>query len=134
MSFPARQDLKARSFQLAVMVFRLYPKLAAASQAHAWIARQLLKAVSSVAAQLEEGTAPSSRRDMAEKYAIGLREAREANLWARLGASDPRWSTELAPVIDETREFVAMLTVSVKKLRLPQENAKQAAEPLTSDL
>jgi len=57
---------------------------------------------------------------MAAKYAIALREARESKFWARLLASDPRWSKEMAWVVQETGEFIAMLTVSVKKLRKPQ--------------
>jgi len=58
---------------------------------------------------------------MAEKHSIGLREAREANYWARIAATDPRWAKELRFIIAETHEFIAMLTVSVRKLRLPQE-------------
>ena len=102
-------------------MFKLYPRLAGTGPAHALVARQLLKAVTSIGANLEEGTAPSSRRDMASKYSIALRESREGNYWARLAATDPRWTTELAPIIQETGEFVAMLTTSVKKLREPQE-------------
>lgn len=56
---------------------------------------------------------------MAQKYAMALREAREAKYWARLLATDPNWTAELSPVIEETSEFVAMLTVSVKRLRTP---------------
>ena len=68
---------------------------------------------------LEEGAVSNSRRDMAAKYAIALREAREANYWARLGATDPRWTEALAPIVQETHEFVAMLTTAVRKLRNP---------------
>jgi len=115
------QDFKPRAFQLAVAVFRLYPRLAAAGAGHAFVARQLLKAATSIGANLEEGAAPSSRRDMASKYSIALREAREANFWARVAATDKQWASALEPIIQETREFVAMLTVSVKKLRRPAE-------------
>jgi four helix bundle protein len=113
------RDFRARAFQLAVEVFRLHPKLAAAGPGHALIARQLLRSAAAIGAQLEEGAASSSRRDMAAKYGIALREAREAHYWARLAATDPRWAADLAPVIQETREFVAMLTAAVKKLRQP---------------
>ena len=115
----SRQDLKARAFDLAVLAFRLCPRLTAAGTAHALVARQLLRSVASIGAQLEEGAAASSRRDMAAKYAIALREAREANYWARLGATDSRWAAALSPIVKETSEFVAMLTVSVKRLRAP---------------
>jgi four helix bundle protein len=115
-----RQNLHERAFKLAAFVFRLYPKLATAGVGHAFIAKQLLRAASSIGSNLEEGAAPSSRRDMTAKYAIALREARESKFWARLLATDARWSKELAWVIQESGEFVAMLTVSVKKLRKPK--------------
>ena len=117
MSKTPPEDFKTRAFRLAAGVFRLYPRLAAVSPAHAHLARQLLRSTTAIGALLEEGAVANSRRDMAAKYAIALHESRESNYWSRLGATDPQWSAELTPVIDETREFVAMLTVSVKKLR-----------------
>ena len=114
-----RQDLNARAFKLASVVFKLFPRLAAAGAGHAYVAKQLLRAVTSIGANLEEGMAASSRRDMALKYSIALRESREGNFWSRLVATDPRWTQELAPISQETGEFVAMLTVSVRKLRQP---------------
>ena len=115
--------MNERALRLAAYVFRLYPKLAAAGGGHAWIGRQLLRATSSIGANLEEGTAPSSRRDMAAKYSISLRESREGKFWARLLATDPQWSKQMEWVIQETSEFIAMLTVSVKKLRRPPEDS-----------
>ena len=112
-----KRDLRERAFELATTVFRMFPELAAAGSAHAYVARQLLRAASSIGANLEEGHAPSSRRDMAQKHRIALREAREANYWSRLLATDSRWRAKIAVVVQETGEFVAMLTVSVKKLR-----------------
>src|SRR5262245_19330943 len=116
-----RQDLCARAFKLAERVFKLYPRLAAASAAHAHLANQLFRSVTSIGALLEEGVVANSRRDMASKYAIALRESRESNFWSRIGATDPKWTDELAPIIQETKEFVTMLTVSVRKLRAPIE-------------
>ena len=87
-----RQDLAARAFALAERVFKLYPRLAAASPAHAHVAHQLLRAVTAIGALLEEGMVANSRRDMALKYAIALRESRESNYWSRLVATDGKWS------------------------------------------
>jgi len=56
---------------------------------------------------------------MASKHSISLRESREGKFWARLLATDQQWSKDLQWVIQETDEFIAMLTVSVKKLRKP---------------
>jgi four helix bundle protein len=114
-----RQDLKARAFAFAERVLKLYPRLVAGGPARAHMALQLFEAASSIGAQLEEGEVANSRRDMAAKHAIALRESRESNYWLRLLATEPPWTTELAPLIQESREFVAMLTVSVRKLRAP---------------
>ena len=121
----SRQDLLARAFALAVLVFKLYPRLAATSPAHAHVARQLLRSVTGIGALLEEGIVANSRRDMAAKYAISLRESRESNYWSRIVASDQKWTHELTPIIKETGEFIAMLTVSVRKLRAKDEKDRE---------
>ena len=81
------------------------------------MAQQLFKASSSIGAMLEEGEVANSRRDMAAKHAIALREARESRFWLRLISTSPKWTAELVPHIQEAGEFVAMLTTSVRKLR-----------------
>ena len=113
------QDIRERAFTLAERVFRLYPGLAKSGVGHALLARQLLRATTAVGAQLEEAAAPSSRRDMAHKYAIGLREAREGRFWARLLATDPACAAQLEAIVAELSEFVAMLTTATKRLRNP---------------
>ena len=60
---------------------------------------------------------------MAAKYAIALREARETRHWLRLLATQPDWAEELAPLLKESSEFIAMLTVSVRRLRTPSPEA-----------
>jgi four helix bundle protein len=130
----SRQDLLARAFALAVRVFKLYPRLAAASPAHAHVARQLLRSVTAIGALLEEGAVANSRRDMAAKYAISLRESRESNYWSRLVATDEKWAAELAPITQETKEFTAMLTVSVRKLRTPKEGEQRTERKGSSSL
>jgi four helix bundle protein len=81
------------------------------------MALQLVRASTSMGAQLEEAEVFSSRRDLAAKLTIALREAREANYWLRLLAADLPHTHDLAPEIQESSEFVAMLTTSVKKLK-----------------
>jgi len=113
------QDIRERAFKLGARVFWLYPRLAACGVGHAVLALQMMKAVTSAGSQLEEGAAPSSRRDMAHKYGIALRESREGRFWARLLQTDPQWTEELQDVVAELTEFVAMLTTAVKRLRQP---------------
>lgn len=54
---------------------------------------------------------------MAAKYAIALREAREALYWLKLLSTDPLVGDSLTALIKEADEWVAMLTTTVKKLR-----------------
>jgi four helix bundle protein len=68
---------------------------------------------------LEEAEVAMSRRDMAAKQSIALRESRESNYWLRLLSIDTELTAELATLVDESRQFVAMLTTSVRKLRNP---------------
>ena len=110
------QDIRERAFILGARVFKLYPKLARKGVEYALLARQLLRAVTSVGAQLEEAGAPLSR-DMAHKYLIGLLEAREGRFWARLLATDATIAGDLDPIVAELSEFVAMMTTAVKNLR-----------------
>ena len=98
-------------------MFHLYPRFAADGSAHTHLARQLLRAATAIGANLEEGAVALSKRDMAAKFVVALREAREANYWARLGSTDPRWTDRPGPIVQETHEFIAMLTAAVKKLR-----------------
>ena len=78
---------------------------------------QLYRAATGVGASLEEGQVSKSRGDMAAKYAIALREAREARYWLSLLAEEPSLTQDAAALGREAGEFVAMLTVSVRKLR-----------------
>jgi four helix bundle protein len=114
-----RRDFRERAFLLSQEVFNLYPRLAGVSPAHGHLAHQLLRATTAIGALLEEGAIASSRRDMANKYSLAPREAREADYWARLGSTDARWRQELASIVQETHEFIAMLTAAVRKLRAP---------------
>ena len=114
---PPRQDLCARAAAFADAVLSRYTRLAEGGPHHAHMALQLVRAATGMGALLEEGVVANSRRDMAAKYAIALREARESRYWLSRFSKAPQWTTELGPLLQESDEFVAMLTVSVRKLR-----------------
>ena len=54
---------------------------------------------------------------MGLKHAIALREARESVYWIRMLINVNVLAAELEPMRREGSEIVAMLTVSVRKLR-----------------
>ena len=78
---------------------------------------QLVRAGTGIGANIEEAQVANSRREMAAKYAIALREARETLYWLELMTTDPLIGQSIAPLIKEANEWVAMLTATVKKLR-----------------
>ncbi|MBP8273297.1 MAG: four helix bundle protein [Acidobacteria bacterium] len=102
---------------LATALLRLYRRTLAMNPAMAHAGLQMFRAGTAIGASLEEGQVANSRRDMAAKYAIALREAREATYWLRLLATEPSLTAEATTHAREAGEFVAMLTVSVRRLR-----------------
>ena len=117
MSAASRQDLAARARTFAATAWPVCTRLLKVSPLHAHIATQLFKASTSIGANLEEGQVALSRRDMAAKYAIALRESRESRHWLALLSTDAAWTADAAPLLSEAEQFVKMLSVSVRKLR-----------------
>ena len=116
-SFEMRSTLRDRAFEFGVAAVRLYAPLAKFGPPYAHIALQLVRAGTSIGAQLEEGSVPYSRRDMASKHLIGLREAKESLYWLRVLTAVNVRLAQLPAMLAESDELVAMLTTSVKKLR-----------------
>jgi four helix bundle protein len=114
---PWRTNLKERVFSLSIAVLKLHPQLSRLGVPQAHIANQVFRSASAIGALLEEADVAVSRRDMALKQAIALREARESVYWLKLLIACQSCQAEVAPLLQEANEFVAMLTVSVKKLR-----------------
>lgn len=84
------------------------------------IVGQLVRAGTSVGANIEEAQASHSRADFASKCGIARREAREAHYWLRLlVATDTVVQSRLADIIAECSELIAVLTTIVKKVKQP---------------
>ena len=80
--------------------------------------RQILRSGTSVGANLTEGKAAQSRRDLRSKFSIALKEARETHFWLRLvAATYPHLEATVADALDESNQLVAILTTSVMRLR-----------------
>jgi four helix bundle protein len=123
------EPFAARAFRLACALIRLDMELRRSGRVPQHIARQLLAAGTAIAANLEEAKAGQSRRDVAAKFAIALKEARETAYWLRLiSATDLADPHQLAAVTRETSELVAILTVSLRRLR-----GQETRVPLTPE-
>jgi len=78
----------------------------------------MLRAGTAIGASLEEAKSAYSRRDLASKYAISLREARECHYWFRLIKADQsQFGDEVDSLLDECNQLIAILTTTVRKLR-----------------
>jgi four helix bundle protein len=86
------------------------------------LANQLLRAGTSIGANVEERQASQSRADFIAKYSIACKEARETHYWLRLLAvSDIVAEAKLKDLIDEANQLVAILTNIIKKTRKNKE-------------
>jgi four helix bundle protein len=113
-------DFQSRSFRFACDVVRLFRLLDGRIPRE--IGRQVLRSGTSVGASLTEGKAAQSRRDLRSKFSIALKEARETQFWLRLiAATFPHLEATVADALDESSQLVAILTVSVMKLREERE-------------
>jgi four helix bundle protein len=112
-------DLAERTFVFACAIVRFCRKLAQQPGVARQIPWQLADAGTSIAANYEEAKAAYSRRDFAAKNSIALKEARESRLWLRIiVAENLAPIDEVGPLLDEANQLVAILTTSVKRLRV----------------
>lgn len=113
-----RRDLPERTFKFATRIVDLCRKLDQTPGVSRILASQLLRAGTSIGANLEEAQAGQSRADFIAKAYIACKEARETHYWLRLlsatGVSEARLIDDL---MVEANELIAILTTIVKKTR-----------------
>ncbi len=115
-------DIRERAFAFAVRIIKLCQYLEKHRLVGKTLITQLLKAGTSVGANLEEGQAGQSKADFISKHAIALKEARESNYWLRLFLAtnefEPQIKTGVEELRDESKELaliVGAIIVSAKK-------------------
>jgi four helix bundle protein len=122
MSGELPQDFRERAFRFTCRLFDFCEDLARTPGPCRTIANQLFDAGSSIGANLEESKAAYSRRDLAAKNSISLRESRESKYWLRVAQAKSLGRNDLREwLLQESDEFVAMLTVSVRRLQTEPE-------------
>jgi four helix bundle protein len=112
-----RQDLGARALRFSVEILALNRRLLPKNERFGGALNQVVRSATSIGANVEEAVVANSRREMAAKYAIALREARETLYWLKLLSTDPLVGSSVDGLIKEANEWVAMLTTTVRKLR-----------------
>jgi four helix bundle protein len=76
--------IREKSFAFAVRIVKLCKYLEKNSDVAKSVVNQLLRAGTSVGANLEEAVAGQTKADFVHKNSISLKEARESNYWLRL--------------------------------------------------
>ena len=115
-NFNTKNDLKERSFGFAKRIIFLCQKLEQSPGATRTISNQLIRSGTSIGANIEEAHGSQSKADFTAKMYISCKEARETNYWLRLLIETKMISErQLANLLDESNQLIAILTSIVKK-------------------
>jgi four helix bundle protein len=111
-------DIVARTFALALRVVRLCQQLDHEPGVGWTIGRQLLRAGTSIGANVEEAQAGQSRADFVNKMNIALKEARETHYWLKLLSGAGVVARDLlADIAQEADELKRILGAIVRSTR-----------------
>ena len=109
-----QDTVEQKSFLFAVRIVKLCEYLRKAKKEYT-LSKQLLRAGTSIGANVAEAQQAQSRADFSSKINIALKEAVETNYWLRLlDATDILSQREFQSIITDCRELEKMLTAIVK--------------------
>src|SRR3954447_22384166 len=118
MANKAPEDFRERAFRFTCELYDYCDELARSPGPSRRLADQLFDAGSSIGANLAESKSAHSRKELAAKAAISLKESHETKYWLRVANAKGLGERALREsLLQESDEFVAMLTVSVRRLQ-----------------
>ncbi len=107
-------DIKERTFLFSVRVVKLVRQLPR-NVAGLEIGRQLIRAGTSVGANVEEAQSGESKRDFVHKMGIAVKEARESRYWLRIVKATLIQEAEIDALVQEADELVRILATIINK-------------------
>lgn len=111
--------VETKSFQFAVRTVKLCKYLNASRKEYT-LSKQLLRAGTSIGANVAEAEQAQSRADFVSKMNIALKEAVETDYWLRLlQATGYLSETEFMSIHGDCRELEKMLTAIIKSAKQP---------------
>jgi len=122
--------IKEKSYSFALRIIGLYKELL--KQNEFVLSKQLLRAGTSIGANVEEALAGQSRADFMSKMSVASKEARETNYWLRLiRDSETITKAEVEPLLTESESIANIITSIVKTTginnsKLKIQNSKSA--------
>jgi four helix bundle protein len=113
------KDITERAFEFALRIIKLCQHLDKKPGVPRTLSYQLLKAGTSVGANIEEAQAGQSRLDFISKNSIALKEARECHYWLRLLIAAkimPEKSvSELRDEAEELKRILGSIVIRTKR-------------------
>jgi four helix bundle protein len=107
-------EIKDRTFEFGVMVVQLVDRLPN-SLAGRELGRQLIRAGTSVGANVEEADAAESDKDFVHKVSIARKEARESRYWLRLLKESGVWQAKgVDYLVQEATELIKILSTIIR--------------------
>jgi four helix bundle protein len=124
-----RNAVLEKSYSFALGVVRTYRGLVEAREYV--LSRQLVRAGTSIGANVEEAMAAQSRRDFIGKLSIARKEARECGYWIRLlRDSGLLVSSEADPLLVECTGLIRLLTAIIMSTeQTPEYGSKDDRNP-----
>ena len=115
--------IKEKSYQFAHDIVILFKKLKLKNEYV--LSKQLLRAATSIGANIEEGSQAESRNDFIHKFAISQKESFEAMYWLRLlKDSEYMEATEANKLIGQCSEIQKIITAIIKTAKSNQRSKK----------
>ena len=113
----AMNAIEEKSFHFAVRIVKLCEYLGEDRKEYI-LSKQLLRAETSIGANVVEAQQAQSRADFVSKLSIALKEASETNYWLRLlNATDYLSEAECSSILMDCRELEKILTSILKTTR-----------------
>ena len=115
-------DLQDRLVEYAVRIIELSEALPN-TKAGKYVSSQILRSGTSLAPNYGEAQSAESKADFVYKLKIALKELRETEIWLKIIAKARmiESASQLAPLLQETDELIAILFTSVKTARKSKE-------------
>ncbi len=113
-------NIKDKSFDFALDIINLYKKL---KENYEFIlSKQLLRAGTSIGANVAEAGAAQSKKEFITKMSIASKEARETKYWLQLLKQSKIVKIDYDKLLTEIDEIVSILTKIVKTSQLNLQN------------
>lgn len=112
--------IKDKSIEFAIEVIDLYKQLIKNNEYI--LSKQLLRAATSIGANVQESTAAQSRKDFISKLSIASKEARETKYWLILLDKSKLVDLDYSSYLLKIDEIICVLTAIIKTSTLQETN------------